>query len=176
MRIWPAALLLAACSDPAPANPDAAVTPDAYDELRCLIKGDFGDLGSLPATTGNVQGATTVTVTIEPGTARDTFFIRMVPGNGVFAGGLAPGTYELAGVETQYNNCGLCVHIIADITMNGPSKFYFAQSGSITLNSVTSPITGSAQNVELVEIDIGTGQVVAGGCTGRIGSLAFATQ
>jgi hypothetical protein len=179
MRTCLLLLVLAACGgDDAMTTPDASgSTPDAINPAQCLIKGAYGALGSVTGTAGSAQGATTVTVTLEPGPPRDTFFIRMVPGNGAFVNGLAAGTYTISGVDTDYNNCGLCVHIIADIVAGqGPSKFYFADAGSVTLTSTTAPITGSATGLHLSEIDIGTGAKVPGGCEATIDSVDFATQ
>lgn len=173
MRIALALACLAACSDSA-SNPDAAMA-DAYDTARCRIAGDFGALGSLTGTAGTM-GGTTVTVTLDAGPPRDTFFLKMVTGKGVFAGGVAPGTYTIAGVDAQYENCGLCVHIIADIvTGSGPTKFFFADAGTVTMTSTSPPIAGSAQNLHFVEVDINTGQPVAAGCQGSIDSISFST-
>jgi hypothetical protein len=177
MRWLTSLVLLAACSGSSESSsPDAApMAADAYDTARCLIKGDYGDAGAFTGTAGMNQGATTMTATLEPGTARDAFFIKMVPGRGVFAGGVAPGTYTIAGVDAGYSTCGLCVHIIADITSSGPSKFYFARSGTVTFTSTTAPIAGSAQNLHFAEVDINSGAEVAGGCQGSITSISFST-
>ena len=147
---------------------------DAYDVARCLIKGNFGAVGSITGTA--TMGANTLSATLDPGPPRDALFIKLVTGKGVFAGGVAPGTYNIAGVDTGYNTCGLCVHIIADIvTGQGPSKFYFADTGMVTLTS-TAPIAGSAANLFLSEVDINSGQKVAGGCVGMIESVSFSTM
>jgi hypothetical protein len=174
MRIAFAVVALAACGSDSGSTPDAM--PDAYDSARCLIKGNYGALGSVTGTAG-MMGGTTMTSTLDAGPPRDTFFLKLVTGKGVFAGGLATGTYTIAGVDAQFLNCGLCVHIIADIvTGSGPTKFYFAQSGMVTLTSTSPPIAGSAQDLSLVEVDIGTGAPIAGGCTASIDSVSFSTM
>jgi hypothetical protein len=168
-------VLLAACSDSSSTSTVDApgAMADAYDTAQCLIQGDYGDAGALTGTAGSAQGATTVTVTLDAGPPRDTFFIRMVPGNGAFTGGVAPGTYTISGADADYNSCGLCVHIIADIVSGqGPTKFYFADSGTVTLTATTPPITGSVQNLHFNEIDIGSGAPVSGGCQA---SMTFAS-
>jgi hypothetical protein len=173
LGLWP----LAACSDSPSTTPidSAVVRMDAYDTARCLIKGDFGAVGALTGVAGNTGGVT-MTATLEAGPPRDTFFVKMVTGKGVFSGGVAPGTYTIAGVDANYLNCGLCVHIIADIvTGQGPSKFYFADSGTMTLTSTTAPIAGSGQDLHLREVDINTGAFVTGGCEASIGSVTFTT-
>ena len=176
MRVLAICFLLAACSDSS-SNSDAQQSADAYDVARCLIKGDFGMVGTLTGTAGNASGAPTLSVTLDPGPpGRDAFFIKLVMGKGVFASGLATGTFNIAGVDAGYNTCGLCVHIIADIVSgSGPSKFYFADAGSVTLTS-TSPIAGTASNVWLTEVDINSGMKVAGGCQGQVGSIAFSAM
>lgn len=167
------ALFLVACSGSSPAKVDAK-TADAYDTAKCLIKGIYGDLGMVTGTAGVAQGANTVTVTLDPGPpGKDDFFMKLVPGRGVFTGGVAAGTYTIAGNDASYNTCGLCTLIIADITTTGPSKFYYAQSGSVTLTSVTPPIHGTGSNLMFAEIDINTGNAVAGGCVASITSIDF---
>jgi hypothetical protein len=174
MRCLLAIALLAACSDSSSETVDApGGAPDAYDSARCLIKGIYGDAGSV--TGSATMGATTLSATIDPGPPRDSFFVKLVAGKGVFTSGVAAGTYTIGGADAQFLNCGLCVHIIADITSSGPSKFYFADSGSVTLTS-PSPVAGSAQNLHLAEVDIGTGAKVAGGCEATITSIQFSTM
>jgi hypothetical protein len=177
MRALAIALVLAACSDAPSSTADAPPAVDAYDVARCLIKGNFGALGALTGTAATTMGAPTLTVTLDPGPpGRDAFFIKLVTGKGVFASGLAAGSYNISGADANYNNCGLCVHIIADIVpMVGPSKFYFADIGMVTLTS-TNPIAGMAANLILSEVDINSGQKVAGGCQAMIESIAFSSM
>lgn len=177
MRIALGLLVVAsACSDSAaPIVTDAA--PDAFDNARCLITGNYGALGSLTGTRGMTATATTATMTLDPGPPRDTFFVKLEPNRGVFAGGVMPGTYTIAGADAGFSTCGLCVHIIADIVSGvGPTKFYFAESGTVTLTSTTTPVSGSAQNVQLREVDINSGQFVPNGCEGMIDSVSFSTN
>jgi len=168
--------LLVACSDSSSSDTvDApAATPDAYDTARCLIKGDYGAVGAVTGTA--TMGANTLSTTLDPGPPRDTFFLKLVAGKGVFTGGVATGTYTISGVDAGYLTCGLCVHIIADIvTGQGPSKFYFADAGSVTITSTT-PIAGSASNLQLTAVDLNSGAKIADGCDATIASIMFSTQ
>lgn len=176
MRIALILILAGACSDSsAPIVVDAM--PDAYDNARCLIMGNYGALGSLTGTRGTTATATTATMTLDPGPPRDTFFVKLEPNRGVFGSGVAPGTYTIAGADAGFSTCGLCVHIIADIVSGvGPTKFYFADTGSVTLTSTTTPVSGSAQNVHLREVDIASGQFVTNGCEAMIDSVTFTTN
>jgi hypothetical protein len=164
------ALLLAACSDDAQTLIDAPPAVDApYDTARCLITGHYGALGTKSGT--STLGPTTLSIVLDGGPPRDTFFIKLTAGKGVFTGGLANGTYPLAGADLDFNNCGLCVNIIADVGMTGPSKFYFADAGTVTLTS-TQPPAGSISNITFKEFTSG-GTEVAGGCVASITSLTF---
>ncbi len=162
---------LGACGDVGgSATVDAAAGMDAYDEARCLIAGNYGALGALTGTTS--QGPATLTIVLDPGPPRDSFFIKLNAGKGAFAGGLTTGTFPLTGADAQSANCGVCVNIIADIVaMQGPSKFYFATSGSVTLTSTQPPI-GSVSNLSFVETGV-NGDVMPGGCTATIDSMSF---
>lgn len=164
---------LAACGDDGGAvTPDAAPTPDAaYDTARCLITGHYGGLGALSGTSS--MGATTLTLTLDSGPPRDTLFIKLEAGKGAFTGGLANGTFPITGDDAAYLDCGVCFHIIADIvTGQGPSKFYFADAGTVTLTS-TAPPSGSAQGLHFREVNTATGAFVPGGCEATIDSVSF---
>ncbi len=164
-------LLFGGCGDGSGSAADAPA--DAYDTARCLIAGNYGALGSKSGTTA--QGDTTLTVVLDPGPPRDSFFLRLNMGKGVFASGLANGTFEITGTDASSPTCGLCVNIIADIvTMQGPSKFYFATAGSVTLTN-TRPPTGSVSGLSFVEVGV-NGDVMPGGCTATIASMTFAAM
>ena len=163
------AVLLAACSDDAQQLIDASTTDAPYDIARCLITGHYGALGTKSGTA--TLGPTSLSVVLDGGPPRDTFFIKLNTGKGVFTGGLANGTYPLAGADLEFNNCGLCVNIIADIGMMGPQKFYFADAGTVTLTG-TQPPAGSLSNVTFKEYT-SAGAIVPGGCVASITSLTF---
>lgn len=178
MRIAIAVIALtSACSSDPPQMAVADASPDAFDTARCLVKGNYGALGSLTGTRNMTATATTATMTIDPGPPRDTFFVKLEPNRGVFSTGVKPGTYAISGVDAGFSTCGLCVHIVADIVSgSGPTKFYFAESGSVTLTSTTTPVTGSAQNIVFREVDINSGQFVTNGCSATIDSVSFTTN
>jgi hypothetical protein len=167
---------LGACGDESsPSTPDAAGggSADAANPSACLIKGDYGAAGSISGTAS--MGASSLSATLEAGPPRDVFFVKLNTGKGAFAFGLTPGTYQITGADAGYTTCGLCVHIIADLVAGqGPSKFYFADSGSVTLTS-TGPVNGSATNLHFNEIDSTTGAVIPG-CEATMASITFATQ
>jgi hypothetical protein len=169
--------LCAACGGSDPVSIDAP-SADAYDTARCLITGNYGDLGAKTGTAGTTgTGATTVTINLDPGPpGKDDYFVKLVSGKGVFAGGIVAGSYPIGGADAQFNNCGLCVNLIADIKPGtGPSKFYQATSGNVAFTSVTPPIAGAATNLHFDEIDITTGNTIVGGCTGSIAQITFST-
>lgn len=168
-------LVLGACGNDPPAGADApGGGPDApYDTARCLIAGLYGDLGTKTGTTS--QGPTTLTITLDAGPPKDSFFLKLTAGKGAFTGGLANGTFTITGADAQFSNCGLCTNIIANIDpTTGPAKFYFADSGTVTLTS-TSPPAGSLSNVHLVETNVGTGAAVPNGCIATIAAMTFGT-
>ena len=165
------AVVLAGCGDESQEQLiDASSTDAPYDTARCLIAGHYGALGT--KTGMATQGPTTSTIVLDGGPPRDSFFLKLNTGKGVFAAGLANGSYTLAGADLDFSNCGLCVNIIADIvSMQGPTKFYFAEAGMVTLTS-TSPPAGTLSNVTFKEVTSG-GAPVAGGCVASITSMTF---
>ncbi|MGE0397202.1 MAG: hypothetical protein AB7T06_10820 [Kofleriaceae bacterium] len=119
---------------------------------------------------------TSLSVTIDAGPPRDTFFLRLQAGRGAFAGGApTPGTYALTGAEVNYDQCGVCANVIADIvTGQGPSKFYFATGGSVSLTAV-SPPAGTLAGVTFSEVS-SAGTPISSGCTTTIESMTFGPQ
>ena len=166
-------LLAGACSsDPAPVLLDASPTTDADNLSRCLIPADYGALGAKTGT-ANQTTADSLTIVLDPGPPKDDLFVHLIAGQGVFSGGaLKTGTFPLTGADTNLATCGLCTTIIADIVAGqGPTKFYFTDSGTVTLTS-TNPIAGSAQNLHFVEVS-SSGAPVSGGCVTTVASITF---
>jgi hypothetical protein len=146
--------------------------PDAYDMARCIIRGNYGDLGMVRGTAGTIGGASTITIVLDAGPPKNDFFVKLIPGKGAFsAGAIRTGTYAIASADANYATCGLCVNLVAGITMTGPSKFFFADAGSVT---ITTPASGTAHDLHFAEIDIGSGAEIPGGCVGAITTLMFA--
>lgn len=175
-----AALLAGGCSsDSPPALLDAGVA-DASPQASCLVPGDYGALGSKTGTAdATIQNS--LSVTIDAGPPKDNLLLRLNAGSGAFAGGaLKTGEFSITGADASFGTCGLCVSLIADIVANqGPTKFYFATSGTVKLTTVTptagttkSTITGSATNLQFVEVDVG-GAPVSSACAPKIASIAF---
>lgn len=161
-------VLLAACGG---GGSDAPVDAPANDPA-CLVLASYGDLGTKVGTT--TLGPSTATIVLDPGPPRDSFFLKLVTGNGAFANGLATGTFTIAGAELMSSSCGLCVNILADLGNMGPGKFYFATGGSVTLTSHTPP-AGTLANVTLRETDA-NGNPITGGCTSAISAMQFSAQ
>src|SRR5258706_6062615 len=100
-------VLVAACGGGSSTPIDAKVA-DAYDTARCLIKGNYGSLGTVTGTASMAGSAPTVTIVLDMGaTGKDDLFFKLVAGKGVFIGGVAPGTYSIAGADANYSTCGL---------------------------------------------------------------------
>jgi hypothetical protein len=167
------ALVAGACSSDPPVLLDGSTT-DANTVARCLILPDYGALGAKTGTAGTVQTSPTLTVVLDAGPPKDDYFVKLVPGKGAFAGGaLTTGSFPIGGADASFNDCGLCTNLIADIvTGQGPTKFYYADAGTVTLTA-TNPIAGSAQNLHFVEFDVNTGLAVPGGCTSAVASITF---
>jgi hypothetical protein len=92
------------------------------------------------------------------------------------------GTFSIAGDDTNYATCGVCGLIIADLPASGnieltdPQRIYLAQSGTITITSLSPNLTGTIDNLSLshVTVDGTTAEsTVVGDCTSTIGSLSF---
>jgi hypothetical protein len=143
-----------------------------------LVGADLGDLGALTGASDPGGGDPFLQAAL-PGTD-NALSIELYDGLGVFSGGIATGTYEITGAETQYKDCGACVLIYAgwaDTTME-PTAFYMADSGSLTIDNFTTAMTGSIANVHLIHVTINTAgdftsTPVNDGCESTITSATF---
>ena len=133
-------------------NPDGAVpnTPDAPPMIAdnaCGVASDQGDLGMLSGTAGSqTQSSTTAqrvsfVEAVSPLTAAqatpDVVHVELWDGYGAFTGTAAhAGTFTIAGDETDYDTCGVCVLMLADVTNNTPTKLLLATSGTVTITAV----------------------------------------
>jgi hypothetical protein len=165
----PIAVFAGACSgDPAPVDAGA----DDSSAARCLIPADYGAIGTKTGTPNTIT-LDSVTVVLDPGPPIDDFFLKLIPGNGVFNGGFTTGTFPIQGDDKSFATCGLCTNIIADVVSGqGPTQYYFATSGTVTLTA-TDKLAGSAQNLHFVQINGASGAPIAGGCTSTIASITF---
>jgi hypothetical protein len=181
-----ASLLVAGCAvdavDPGGA-PDAAPAGADADVSSCTVPQSFGAvtaLGNLEASQANQQGSTELKVyrlsgRLDDAEIRDALQISLFDGVGVFAGGVAePGTYTLAGAETRFDTCGACVTVIGDIVPGmGPTQFFIAQSGTLQIDSIQGTMSGTLTGATFAEFELGSSDLVAGGCQTAIDSVPF---
>jgi hypothetical protein len=188
--------LLAACGggDDGGGGADAAPGDAGVDApaLRCnnpLVDFELGDLGALEFRAEiepNGAGGNYVDLfaSIAPGPMVDVVSIQLWPGLGAFAGGLAPGTYPIAGVETDFYSCGACAMVVADFDLvnNTFEQQLMASSGTLQIDMVSTTVgqmvTGSLTNARFREVTLNdqtqTQTDVAAGCTTEIDSVSFA--
>jgi hypothetical protein len=166
--------------DAPPPIPDSAPPPDA---TICLATADYG------AATGTGDNAThdqandfynmSSAINADP----DAWVLQLYAGFGPFTGGaVTTGTFAIAGDDTNFATCGVCGLIAADVPASGtveitdPERWYLAQSGTVTITSLSPNLTGTVTNLVLahVTLDSATGaSTVVGDCTSTIGTLSF---
>jgi hypothetical protein len=157
---------------------DAMVgAPDGSELPRCLAPATYGtpSLGDQVAShSGDVYS---VGGSIVPDA--DVFQLQLYAGFGVFADGVVPGIYEIAGAETQFATCGVCAFVAAELapetTFEDPDRIYMARAGTVEITSLTPTLSGSVSNLVLdhVRIDMGTDSIVVGDCQTTIERLVF---
>lgn len=142
-----------AAADAATPTADA---PVAAVDNACGVASDHGNLGMLTATAGSVaqSGSTTLrthyldapTPATATQTTPDVLMVELWDDYGAFAGGPArTGTFTLAGNETDYDTCGVCVLLAANVAANVPSKLLLATAGTVTVTSIG---TGTGQTTQ----------------------------
>lgn len=178
LRLLPLATLLSAAAVAGCADDGEEDGGDPMqDEATCKVPGSFAALGSVTGNAStNASGDPTIAITLAAGPPRDVLQLRLTPNVGAFAGGgIKTGTFTIGGVDAGFNGCGLCVTVIADIVTGvGPTKFYHATSGTVTLTSAARPYAGTVSNLSFGEVTI-DGTPVAG-CKTQIASATFTSN
>jgi hypothetical protein len=85
------------------------------------------------------------------------FAMNLYVDRGVFGAGVVPGKYDIAGEDTDYQYCALCVSLFADkdTTEGGPSQHMFAQKGTLIVDSIDGDeVHGHLEDVLLGAIEI----------------------
>jgi hypothetical protein len=146
------------------------------DEAICKVPGEYAALGAVTGTAGaNGNGDPTIAITIAAGPPRDVLQVRLTAGAGAFTGGLKTGTFSIAGADASFTGCGLCLTIIADIVAGvGPTKFYQATSGTVSITSTARPYAGTLADLSLGEVTIDGTPVP--GCKTKIASASFTSN
>lgn len=97
------------------------------------------------------------------------FYLDLYGGIGSLPDGPAPGVYTIAGDDTNWSLCAICVWATFGVS---EEKWVMAQSGTLTIEQLGAQLTGSLENVELVEIDE-QDQPIPGGCTATVSAADF---
>jgi hypothetical protein len=92
---------------------------------------------------------------LDTSAAPDYLTIELWAGYGAFTGAdISATTVTISGDETDYYTCGACLVLYTDLTDDGSggvnfAHTYMAQSGQLTLTSVSGTLSGSLTNVAL---------------------------
>jgi hypothetical protein len=160
-----ALLALAGCEDETISlDIDAACQPGA-----CQVAADYGELGALSGTADAFadQLVWAGMVDDECGAHRVHLSIKLINGRGVFAGGIAPGTYAISGAERDAETCGACVRLEVS------AMCYFASAGTLVLSSTEVDLVGRLTDARFRPISCATDQPITIDCASSIDSMSF---
>lgn len=113
---------------------------------NCSQVESFGELGALTGQVISVAADSYLSVDqeIAAGPPRDLFVVELFGDAPPFGDGLKTGTFPIEGAQTNYNECGVCVVVFADLVEGSPTAMaYIAQSGTVTITSVEGSFAGS---------------------------------
>jgi hypothetical protein len=154
-----ALLVLAGCGDERASHGDA-----------CQVRGEYGELGGVRGIVNSSGGELVWAAMVDDDSGVDVvrLSIQLVGGRGVFAGGLAPGRYSIAGAELDPRTCGACIRLrVVGV------ECYFARAGTLDLGSTEVELTGQLTGAAFAPVDCATDQPIAGDCDSRIDSVSF---
>jgi len=163
-----------ACGGSSPKKPDGKVTvidsPGSGSQGSCAAAATYS-----PTFNGSSQSAVNFPASGSGSTAsphsqdwegvldmKTILDIELYAGYGGFGSGdIKNGTYTISGADAAFSTCGICGLLLADVTVTGSGSsamlnvgtFYSADSGSITLTSVTGTLSGSLSNVHFIHVN-----------------------
>ena len=181
-----------ACGGSTPKKPDGKVT---VIDSPGSGSGSCAALASYSPSFGSNQSAVNFPATGSSGHFQEydgalgqgtLFDLQLYAGFGGFGSGdIKTGTFPISGSDAAYSTCGICPAILADVTATGSGSntminigaFYTADSGSVTLTSVTGTLTGSLSNVHFIHVGKGSNggptDTAVDSCTSMIASGSF---
>jgi hypothetical protein len=129
-----------------------------------LVQGDLGSLsgeaGIDPQETGtdNIYYIQVETPLSASDPAPDVVLVELWDGFGGFTGGkVRTGTFPITGEDLDYDTCGICVLMLADVANNTPAKLMLATAGTVTITSVATAVGQKTQlsvaDASFVEIE-----------------------
>jgi hypothetical protein len=188
------ALLALGCGSSHPAQQDAAAQHDSSVQHDGAMQHDAAVTCGFAANLGTptfVDSYADVGFELDPATevyfegfmnadvTPDVFEVELFGGIGVFADGIATGTYELTGDEQSWETCGLCVTLYSKLDENTweANQYYMPTGGTVTLTSVNGRLTGTASNLSMRHVDIDWDTFVTtpvnDGCATQVASVGF---
>jgi hypothetical protein len=162
-------------------GPGSGHDPDPHPEpAACAVAPTYGDLGIYDdgaAVTGDADGDPYILVDLPVEESPHLLSVELWDGYGVLSDGWGPGSYEIAGDETDYNTCGTCVVVFEDYDFEADdyARLLVAYEGTVVIESLeatpdTGWVTGWIEGVSLAEVDPYGG---AEACVTHIGHVAF---
>ncbi|MGC4118388.1 MAG: PPC domain-containing protein [Myxococcales bacterium] len=142
----------------------------------CQVASSFGRL-SVSSPVEPINGGIAVTAALPAtDTTTDLISLELYPGFGALSGGLAPGTYVIAGADTDYFTCGVCAMIYGDVTTSSIGSRYMATSGTVEITSVEGTLQAKLTNATFQHVTLTstTQTPAADGCTSKVAEATFA--
>jgi hypothetical protein len=105
----------------------------------------------------------------------DILSLDLWSGMGAMAGGVVPGTYTIAGADTDFTTCGLCVYLRGNVGSNLPGSLQMATGGTVTITSVSGTLQATVANATFKHVTVSaSGQVDApDGCATTLTQATF---
>ncbi|MFH0902481.1 MAG: hypothetical protein V2A73_17770 [Pseudomonadota bacterium] len=126
-------------------------------ESRCTVAGELGSI-VLRNPSAWAEGTSFITVEgdLDVANRPDILSITLANGYGVMLGGFRTGSYYIDSTEAQYKTCGMCMLIWSDYdrSRNVYRQLFMAQSGSVSIYSVSENLDIELSNVEFSEVEL----------------------
>lgn len=140
---------------------DVALEPEG---AACLVAARFAAVAlnddSLAVARRTENGSIVLVAPLDAGALPDMLVLQLVVGDGAFSTrGIGPGSYTIAGAERDYESCGVCALIYADVAFDDdgetrPSAKYLANAGRVELHEVETRLVAELHGVALREVII----------------------
>jgi len=171
-------------------QPDAAMQQQQVDaavqtvmDNGCGVASTLGELGNLTgfagqqlqdgSTTQRIRWVGSETAATSNQATPDVVMVELWDNFGSFSGGAArTGTFTLTAADKDYDTCGICVLMLANVANNTPAKTMLATAATVTITSVgtnagqvTQLAVTNATFTEIAVVNQDTVSVAGSNCT-----------
>lgn len=144
----------------------------------CTLPASLGSLGTLSEDTALTAGDYVFQHDLNADARPDMLSVSLYDGFGVFAAGVAAGTFTIDATEAQFATCGVCVMLGADMdpATGQAGATYMASGGTVTISRLDTRFVATLSGITFRHVTVSPTTFVStptGSCASAITSASI---